>query len=74
MACSTHDVKRNAYGILARNPEGRRPLGKPRRRWKDSIKMGRREKWMGGMEWSRLAQNRDQWRALVNSVTNLRIP
>jgi hypothetical protein len=59
-ACSTHEVKRNAYGILVRKPEGRRPLGRLRRRLEDNIKMGRREKWMGVMEWSHLAQDRDQ--------------
>jgi hypothetical protein len=54
--------------------EGKRPLGRPRRRWEDNIKMDRREMGWGGMEWIDLAQDRDQWRALVNTVMNLRVP
>jgi hypothetical protein len=53
-------------------PEGKRPLGIPRRRWVDNIKMDLRE--MDGMEWIDMAQDRDQWRALVNTVSNLRVP
>jgi hypothetical protein len=63
--------KRNAYRVLVGKPEGKRPLGRPRRRWEDNI---RREIGWGGMDWTDLAQNRDQWRALVNAVMNLRIP
>jgi hypothetical protein len=56
------------------NPEGKRPLGRPRRRWVENIKMGLREIGWDGMYWIVLAQDRDQWRALVNTVINLRVP
>jgi hypothetical protein len=69
-ACSTSGEKRNAYRILVRKPEGKRPLGRPRRRWEDNIKMGLREIGWGGMDWIDLAQDRDQWRALVNDATS----
>jgi hypothetical protein len=65
---------RGAYNILIRRPEGRRPLGKPRRRWEDKIKMDLREIGFGDMGWMHLAQDRDRWRALVNTVMNLRVP
>jgi hypothetical protein len=73
-ACSTNGEKRNAYKILVGNPEGRRPLGRPRRRWVNNIKMDLR-----GIEWDGgdsidLAQDRDQWRSLVNMGMNLRVP
>jgi hypothetical protein len=61
-------------GILVRKPEGKRPLGRPRRRWVDNIKMDLREVGWDGMDWIDLAQDRDQWRALVNAVMNLRVP
>jgi hypothetical protein len=64
----------NAYRILVGKPEGKRSLGRPRRRWVDNIKMDPREMGWAGMDWIDLAQDRDQWRALVNSVMNLRIP
>jgi hypothetical protein len=67
-------VKRNACRILVGNPEGRRPLGRPRHRWVDNIKMDLREIGCYGVDWINLAQDRDQWRALVNAVMNLRIP
>jgi hypothetical protein len=57
-----------------RNPEGKRPLGKPKRRWVEMIKMILREKGWGCMDYIHLAQDRDQWRALVNTVMNLRVP
>jgi hypothetical protein len=66
--------KRNHYRILVGNSEGKRPLGRLRRRWVDNIKMDLREKGWGGMDWIDLAQDRDQWRALVNTVMNLRVP
>jgi hypothetical protein len=65
---------RGAYNILVGRPEGRRPLGRPRRRWVDNIKMGLREIWFGDVNWINLAQDRDRWRALVNTVMNLRVP
>jgi hypothetical protein len=66
-------VRRNAYRILVRKPEGRRPLGRPRRRWVDNIKMDLREIGWAGMNWLDLVQDRDQWTALVNTVMNLRV-
>jgi transposase len=66
--------KRNAYRILVGKPEGKRPLGRPRRRWVDNIKMGLREVGWDGMDWIDLARDRDRWRALVNAVINLRVP
>jgi hypothetical protein len=66
--------KRNAYRILVGKPEGKRPLGKPRCRWVDNIKIDLREIEWAGMDWIDLAQDRDQWRALVNKVMNLRAP
>jgi hypothetical protein len=66
--------KRNAYRILVGNPEGKRPLGRPRRRWVDNIKMGLREIGWDGGDWIDLTQDRDQWRTLVKAVMNLRVP
>jgi hypothetical protein len=60
------------YRVLVGKPEGKRPLQRPRRRWEDAIKMGLREIG-GGVEWIRLAQDRDRWRAVVNAVMNLRV-
>jgi hypothetical protein len=67
-------ANRNAYRILVGNPEGKRPLRRPRRRWVDNINMDLREIGWDGMDWIDLAQDRDQWRALVNAVMNLRVP
>jgi len=55
-------------------PEGKKPLGRPRRRWEDNIKMDLQEVGCRSMDWSELAQDRDRWRALVNAVMNLRFP
>jgi hypothetical protein len=66
--------KRNAYRILVAKLGGRRPLGRPRRRWLDNIKMDLREIGWDGMDWIDLAQDRDQLRALVNMVMNLQVP
>jgi hypothetical protein len=65
---------RNAYGILVGKPEGKRPLERSRCRWVDNIKMDLREIGWDGIDWIDLAQDRDQWRALVNTVMNLRVP
>jgi hypothetical protein len=65
---------RGAYNILVGRPEGRRPLGRPRRRWEDNIKMDLREIGFGDVEWIQWAQDRDRWWALVNTVMNLRVP
>jgi hypothetical protein len=66
--------KKSEYRILVGEPEGKRPLGRPRRRWEDNIRMDLREIGCGGMGWIDLAQDRDQWRALVNTVMNLWVP
>jgi hypothetical protein len=66
--------ERGAYRILVGRPEGRRPLGRPRRRWEDNIKIDLREVGWGGMNWIELAQDRDRWQALVNVVMNLQVP
>jgi hypothetical protein len=67
-------AKKNAYRILVGKPEGKRPLGRPRGRWVDNIKMDVGEIGWGGMDWIDLAQDTDQWRALVSTVMNLRVP
>jgi hypothetical protein len=66
--------KRNAYRLLVGKPEGKRPLRRPRRRWVHDIRMDLLEIGWGGVDWIGLAQDRDKWRALVNSVMNLRLP
>jgi hypothetical protein len=65
---------RNEYRILVGKPEGKIQLGRPRRKWVDNIKIYLTEIGWDGMDWIDLAQNRDQWRALVNTVINLRVP
>jgi hypothetical protein len=66
--------KWNAYRLLVGKPEGKRPLGKPRRRWVDNIRMDHGEVGWSDADWIGLAQDRNSWRALVNSVLNLRVP
>jgi hypothetical protein len=73
-AFSTNGKKRNACSILVEKPVGESPLGRPRRRWVDNITMDLREIGWDGMDWIDLAQDGDQWRALVNTVMNLRVP
>jgi hypothetical protein len=64
---------RGVYRVLVRRPEGKRPLGRPRRRWEDNIKLDLREMFYGA-NWIRLAQDRVQWWVFVNMVMNLRVP
>jgi hypothetical protein len=66
--------KRNAYRILMGKPEEKRPLGRPKHRWVDNNKMDLRKVGWDGVDWIGMAQDRDQWRALVTTVLNLRIP
>jgi hypothetical protein len=66
--------KRNSYRLLVENPEGKRPLCRPRRRWVDNIRMDLGEVGWGAVVWIDLAQDRNRWRAVVNSVLNLRVP
>jgi len=67
-------MRRGVYRVLVGKPDGKRPLGRPRRRWEDNIKMAFQEVGCGGMDWIVLAQDRDRWWALVNAVMNLRVP
>jgi hypothetical protein len=73
-ACSTNGEKRNAYNILVEKPEGKIPLGRPRRRWVNNINMDLIGIGCDGVDWIDMAQDMDQWRALVNTVLNLRVP
>jgi len=76
MACSTYGARTYSYvyRVLVWKPEGKRPLGRPRLRWEDNIKMDVQEVGCGGMDWIELAQDRDRWQSLVNAVMNLRVP
>jgi hypothetical protein len=65
---------RSAYNILVGRPQGRIPLGRPRRRWEDNIKMDLREIGLGDVDWIHWAQDRDRWLAVVNTVMNLQVP
>jgi hypothetical protein len=65
--------ERKVYKVLVGKPEGKRPLGRPRRRWEDGIRVDLREIGLGGVDWIRLAQNRDGWRTVVSVVMNLRV-
>jgi hypothetical protein len=65
--------EREVYKVLVGKPEEKRPLGRPRRRWEDGIRMDLREIGLGGVDWIRLAQGRDRWRAVVSAVMNLRV-
>jgi len=66
--------ERGLYRVLVGKPEGRRPLGRPRRRWVDNIRMGLQEVGCGYMDWIGLAQDRNRWRTFVSAVMNLRVP
>jgi len=72
VACK--DEERGVYMVLVRKPEGKRPLGRPRRRWVDNVRMDFQEVGCGFMDWIWLARDRDRWRTLVSAVMNLRIP
>jgi hypothetical protein len=72
--CSTNGEKRSAYRLLVGKLEGKRPLGRPRRRWVDNIRMDLEEVGWGDVDWIDLAQDRNRWRALMNSLLNLRVP
>jgi hypothetical protein len=65
--------ERKVYKVLVGKPDGRRPLGRPRRRWEDGIRMDLRETGLGCVDWIRLAQDMDRWRAVVSAVMNLRV-
>jgi hypothetical protein len=73
-ACRTNREKKNAYRILVAKPEGKRPRGRPRCKWVDNIKIDLREVGWDGMDRVDMAQDRDQWKTLVNTVMNLRVP
>ena len=66
--------KRGVYRVVVGKPEGKIPLGRPRLRWENNIKMDLREVGCGGMDWIELAQDRDSWREFVTAVMNLRVP
>ena len=78
MRCAGHVARmgegRGVHRVLVGKPEGKRPLGRPRRRWEDNIKMDLQEMGCGSVDWIELAQDRDRWRALVSMVMNLRVP
>jgi hypothetical protein len=65
---------RGLYRVLVGKPEGKRPLGRPRRRWEDNVRIDLQEVRFGCEDWIGLAQDRDTWRALVSAVRNLRVP
>jgi hypothetical protein len=71
--CSTNGEKRNAYRLLVGKPEGKRPLGRTRRKWVDNNRMDLGEVGWGDVDWIGLAQDRYRWRAVVDSVLNLRV-
>jgi len=73
-ACSAYGGEESRIQGFGGKLEGERPLGRPRRRWEDNIKMDLQEVKCGGLDWIELAQDRDRWRALVNVVMNLRVP
>jgi hypothetical protein len=72
--CGTHGKWRSVYRVLIERPEGKRPLGRPRHRWEDNIKMDVREMVVNEANWIRLAEDRVQWQIFVNTVMNLQLP
>ena len=73
-ACGAYGEERGVYRVLIGKPEGKRPLGRPRRRWMDKIRMDLQEVGCGYMDWIGLAQDRDRWRTVVSEVMNFRVP
>ena len=73
-ACGAYGAGRGVHRVLVGRPEGKRPLGRPRRRWEDNIRMDLQEVGGGCGDWMELAEDRDRWRALVSTVMNLRVP
>jgi hypothetical protein len=73
-ACSAYGERRGICRVLVGKPEGKRPLGRPRRRWEDDIRTDLQDVGSGGMDWIEFAQGRNRWWALVNKVMNLRVP
>jgi hypothetical protein len=71
--CGTHGEGRGVYRVLVGRPEGKRPLGRPKRRWEDNIKLGLREIGIDRTNWIQLAQDRVQWRAFVSTVMNIQV-
>jgi hypothetical protein len=69
VACMREE--RKVYKVLVGKPEGRRPLGRPKRRWEDGVRMDLRKIGLGGVDWIRLSQDRDRWQAVVSVVMNL---
>ena len=74
VACSAYGGEERRYRVLLRKPEGKRPIGRARRRWEDNINMDLQEVGCGNMDWIDQAQDRDRWRAVVNAVMNLQVP
>ena len=74
IAITGNYVIRSLYRVLVGKPEGKRPIGRPRRKWEDNIKVNLQQVGCGVMDWIELTQDRDRWRALVNVVVNLRVP
>jgi hypothetical protein len=72
--CGTHGEGRGFYRVLFGRPEVKRPLGRPKNRWEDNIKLGLNETGIDGANWIQLAQDRVKWRAFVKTVMNLRVP
>jgi len=73
-AYSTNGERRGVNRVLVGKPERKRPLGRPRRRWEDNVKMDIKEVACGGMDWIELAHDRDRWRAVMNAVMNISVP
>jgi hypothetical protein len=73
-SCSQNEEGRSAVNILVSKPTGKRPLGRPRRRWEDNIRMDLKEIGINTKNWVDSAQDKDYWRAVVNAALNLRVP